>query len=233
MRVALWGRPVSTRRSMPGSRLLKAGRGILAGAAALLHTPDPLCCPLLPPLCGLPCCRRCCSPLLPASQGSAWQKRVAAALQQAAEDPAAAGRQYLAVAATQHHSRAGGPDAVLLLGREANESDLLEGYCAALMLAWAARLPQQAAAWPAAAQRALADVDSWLAGGRQQQASGSPAQGTRSRTRSSGAGGSGRGSGGFAAFASALSAAGWALDRVALLQGPARLAWGPADLHSH
>ena len=156
-------------------------------------------------------------------------------LQQAAEDPAAAGRQYLAVAAPQHRSLAGGPDAVLLLRREAKEPDLLEGYCAALMLAWAAQMPQQAAAWPAAAQRALADVDSWLAGGRQQQASGSPAQGTRSRTRSSGAGGSGSGSGsgGFAAFASALSAAGWALDRVALLQGPARLAWGPDELRSH
>lgn len=165
------------------------------------------------------------------------QQQVAAALQQAADDPAGDSRRYLAIAAPPHSSLAGGPEAALLLRREADGSDLLEGYCAALMLAWAAQLPRNNAAWPAAAQRALADVDSWLAGGRQLQVPGSPAVGTRSRSRSSGAGGGsgdrdGSGSG-LPAFVSALAAAGWALDRVALLQGPARLAWGPAELRSH
>jgi len=177
-----------------------------------------------------------------APQSPTLQQQVAAALQRSADDPAAAGRRYLAVAAPPAGSLAGGPEAVLILRREADPSDLLEGYCAALMLAWAAQLPRQAAVWPAPAQGALADVDSWLAGGRQLEGAGSPAKHTRSKSRSGGAGGgsggtgsSGGGSGSrsFAAFVSALSAAGWALDRVALLQGSARLAWGSAELHSH
>ena len=182
----------------------------------------------------------CCALPLPclALQSAPMQQRVAEALQQAADEPAAAGRRYLAVAAPPRSNLAGGPEAVLLLRQEADASDLLEGYCAALLLAWAAQLLRNRASWPAAAQRALADVDSWLAGGRQQQVLGIPAVGTRSRSRSSGAAGdsgnrNGSSGSGLPAFVSALTAAGWTLDRVALLQGPARLAWGPTELRSH
>ena len=146
------------------------------------------------------------------------QQRVAAALQRAAQDPAASSRRYLAVAAPPHSSLAGGPDAVALLRQGADAADLLAGYCAALLLAWSARLPQQAAAWPAAAQLALADVDAWLAGGQQ-----------RARSRAAGGGAPADG-GGFPGFVAALEKAGWAVDRLALLQGSARLAWGPAEL---
>lgn len=159
-----------------------------------------------------------------ALQSGAAQQRVAAALQRAAHDPAASNRRYLAVAAPPHSSLAGGPDAVVLLRRGADAADLLEAYCAALLLAWSAQLPRQAGAWPAAAQPALADVPSWLAAGRQQGASGQQ----RGASRAAG----GPGGGGFPAFVAALAAAGWAVDRLTLLQGSARLAWGPAELRS-
>jgi len=151
------------------------------------------------------------------------QRQVATQLQQAAQHDS--GRRYLAVAATTTEAAGSSPDAVLLLRQEATAQDILEGYCAALMLAWGQQLGRgrgPSKAWPAGAQLALADVDAWLAG--KNNGSGS----------SSGRGGSSSGgsSGNYEAFLAALASAGWALDRVALMQGQSRLAWGAADLRT-
>ena len=111
---------------------------------------------------------------------------------------------------------------------------MLEGYCAALMLAWNQEVQQRerergsagsgaggASRWPAAAQLALADVEGWMAtaGG----AAGESAP-TSSRRKSGSSSSLSRGS--YPAFLAALASAGWALDRVALLQGQSRLSWG-------
>lgn len=104
----------------------------------------------------------------------------------------------------------------MLLRQGAAASDALEGACLALLLAWNVQLQRgrcPAAAWPPQAQLALADAHAWMTAG---------GGGRR------GSSGSGRS---FGEFAAALQAAGWALDRVALLQGESRLAWGP-DLRS-
>lgn len=126
---------------------------------------------------------------------------------------------------------------MVLLSDGATPGDTLQGYCAALMLAWAAQLarasPQMP--WPAAAQRALADVDGWLAGSGGSAGGGSGGS-SRGGSKGSKVRGSGSGSGrddtaSYEAFLAALEAAGWALDRLALLQGQARLAWG-TQLHA-
>ncbi|KAL4421380.1 hypothetical protein ABPG75_010671 [Micractinium tetrahymenae] len=165
-----------------------------------------------------------------ASLSTPLQRQLAAELAQAAQQ--GSGRRYIA-AATAGAAGPAGPDAVLLLHREAAPADILQGYCAALMLAWRAQLGHgrgPSKLWPDAARRALADPSAWFAG--------SCSGGGGQPAGSTGSGGEGGGgskdsdSGGYAGFVEALAAAGWNLERVALLQGQARLVWGGADLHT-
>jgi hypothetical protein len=132
---------------------------------------------------------------------------------------------YLAAAAPGGVGGGWAPDAAVLLRRGAGTADVLHGYCTALMLAWVAQLLAKkghgrADAWPAAAHRTLLDVPGWLAA--------APADPVPAGMANSGKSG---GAGSYAGLLEALFEAGWALDRAALLQGPARVAWG-ADLHS-
>lgn len=155
------------------------------------------------------------------------QRQLAADLARAAGQ--GSGRLYVA-AATSAAGRAG-PDAVLLLHQAAGPADMLQGYCAALMLAWGAQAGRrrgQPTPWPAAAQRALANPDAWLSSGGSSSAGSCQLAGSGK----SGAGGKGGDSAGYAGFLDVLAAAGWDLGRVALMQGRARLVWGSADLHS-
>lgn len=113
--------------------------------------------------------------------------------------------QYLAAAAPPGRAASGGPDAAVLLQEGAAAGDVLEAYCLALLLAWNTQVRQGSGAaspWPSRAQLALADADGWLSAG-------SSVDGSS-----------------YKGFTAALAAAGWAIDRVALLQGQARVAWG-------
>lgn len=137
-------------------------------------------------------------------QSAQLQQQLTAQLRQAPDS-----RRYLAAVAAP--PAAGPVDAAVLLRQGAAASDALEGACLALLLAWNAQLQRgrcPAAAWPPQAQLQLADAHAWMAAG---------GGGRRSSS----------GSGGFSEFSAALQAAGWALDRVSLLQGESRLAWGP------
>lgn len=135
-------------------------------------------------------------------QSPALQRQAAAALQQAQQRGSK--QRYVAVAAPPRSAWAAGPDAAVLLERQAGAPDMLQGFCAALLLAWGASLQRGAhGAWPPSAAAALADVDAWLAG---------PAKGS--------------GGSSYSAFVAALRRAGWAVDRLALQAGQARLAWG-------
>lgn len=173
-----------------------------------------------------------------ASLSSAWQRHLAACLR----EESGSSRRYLAAAAPTQERQQGplarlaagaAPDAVVLLRRDATAADVLEAYCAALLLAWNARLRRggrEAGPWPAPAQLALADAKGWVAG-----AAAAAAPPAAPGSSASGDGGAGTCAGGSAApngssFCAALASAGWALQRVALLQGPWRLAWG-TELH--
>jgi hypothetical protein len=155
------------------------------------------------------------------SQDPQLQRVAAARVQAAAAGEAkqrrrGGGRRYVAAAAPGCWRR-GGVDAVALLRQGAEAADVLEAYCAALLVAWGEQLrgrPAQEAGWPAAALVALSDAEAWLA----------PPP-SRPRPPGPEAGGS------YSGFLAALAVAGWDAGRVALLQGPARLAWG-ADLHT-
>ncbi|EFN54602.1 hypothetical protein CHLNCDRAFT_135084 [Chlorella variabilis] len=157
----------------------------------------------------------------------AMQQQLAARMQAAAEEEDKRRRrggaaQYVAAAAPGGGGAGAGPDAVALLRQGAGMGDVLEAYCASLMLAWGAQLSGRGPSklWPAPAQLALADVERWLAAAAAAAAAG------RGRGAAPGPGG-----GSYEGFLASLAAAGWALDRVALLQGPSRLAWG-ADLRT-
>lgn len=160
------------------------------------------------------------------------QRQVVAELARAAGR--GSGRRFVAVA-TASAAGAGGPDAVLLLHREAGPADILQGYCAALMLAWQAQLDRGgglSGQWPAATRRTLADPDVWLDSCGSRSAGGSSKVLPAASSGGSGAGASGGVAAGYGGFLDALAAAGWDLERVALLQSQARLVWGSADLRS-
>lgn len=159
------------------------------------------------------------------AQRTPVQRQVAAELARAAEQ--GSGRRYVA-AATGAAAGPGGPDAVLLLHQAATPADILQGYCAALMLAWGSQLGRgggQPRLWPAAAQQALADPDAWFSSGSSSSGADGVPAGSHQRSKDGS-------SVGYAGFLDALDAAGWDLGRVALMQGQARLEWGGADLHS-
>lgn len=155
------------------------------------------------------------------SQSAPLQRLLAAELQRAAQ--AGSSQRYLVAAAPVPPARAAGPDVAVLLRQGAAAADVLEAFCKALLLGWNRRLQAGSGggpgAWPPRAQLALADADGWMAAGA----------GVRTRRRSGSASGSGDG---FAAFLATLTAAGWAVDRLALQQGPARVAWGTAELRT-
>jgi hypothetical protein len=106
------------------------------------------------------------------------------------------------------------------------------------MLAWNQQVQQQrergsagtgsggASRWPAAAQLALADVDGWLAVGPGAAAAGAAPSDRQRKSNSSLSSRGSCASSSYQAFLAALASAGWALDRVALLQGQSRLSWG-------
>ncbi len=153
------------------------------------------------------------------------QRQVVAELARAAEQ--GSGRRYVA-AATGAAAGPGGPDAVLLLHQAATPADILQGYCAALMLVWGSQLGRgggQPRLWPAAAQQALADPDAWFSSGSSSSGADGVPAGSHQRSKDGG-------SVGYGGFMNALDAAGWDLGRVALMQGQARLEWASADLHS-
>jgi hypothetical protein len=170
-------------------------------------------------------------------QSKPLQQQLAAQLQQAAAQRDSPRRQYLAAAATAGQRGGAGLDAVLLLREVAEASDILQGYCAALMLAWNQQVQQQreqgsagsgaggARHWPPAAQLALADVDGWLAAVPGAAAKGVAPSNSR-RKSSSSLSRESCATGSYQAFLAALGSVGWALDRVALLQGQSRLSWG-------